>query len=93
MAPAVQLPLTSLEGYVPAVDFLPPMGSGPDFDLGDPSLDPAIFSGVPSLGVSSLDPPLDPSVFAEFNPSLDPPLDPLLESAILEFLHSSQSSI
>jgi hypothetical protein len=93
MAPAVQLPLTSLEGYVPAVDFLPPIGSGPDFDLGYPSLD--VSSLDPSLdpaGVPPLDPPLDPTVFSEFDPSLDPPLDPLLKSAILEFLYSSQSS-
>ena len=84
MAPAVQLPLTSLEGYVPAADFLPSMGSGPDFDF-----------GVPSLDVPSLDPSLDPCVFSEFDPSLDPPLEPLLESAIFEFLcsHSSQSSV
>jgi hypothetical protein len=34
MAPAVELPLTSLEGYVPAWDL---MGSGPNF--GVPSLD------------------------------------------------------
>jgi hypothetical protein len=83
MAPAVQLPLTSLEGYVPAVNFisLPTMGY-PDF-------------GVPSSDVPSLDPSLDPSLFSEFDPSLDPPLDPLLESANFEFLcsHPSQSSL
>lgn len=35
MAPAFELPLTSLEGYVPAGNFisLPTMGSDPDFGV------------------------------------------------------------
>ena len=63
MAPAFELPLTSLEGYVPTANYiapnyiaLPTMGSDPGF--GVPSSDLSIPSSTDSL--------MDPSVFEYF---------------------------
>ena len=63
MAPAFELPLASLEGYIPAANYMAPnsiapptMGSDPDF--GVPSSDLPIPSNTDSL--------IDPSVFEYF---------------------------
>jgi hypothetical protein len=56
MAPAFELPLTSLEGYVPASYLLPLMGSDPDFCV--PALDVSVSS--------SFDPSFDPAAFEYF---------------------------
>jgi hypothetical protein len=61
MTPAVEFPLTSLEGYVPASYFLPLMGSGPDF--GVPSLYVHVSSGFDPSLEPSFDPLFDPAIF------------------------------
>jgi hypothetical protein len=77
MAPAFEL-LTSLEGYVPAANFIS-LGSDPDF--GVPSSDVPIPSSSDSL--------LDPSVFEYFlSHSLFSSPD-FLCSGVLAFLYSN----